>query len=481
MKNTLKFGLFALLVVIFQSALKLIGVIFTESLSFLSETVDTVIDMFFIALTLYSINVSQKPADYEHMYGHIKIDSIGAMIQGIVLTNIYLLLIINAFFSLINKTFMIENPSFGLIMLIISMIINLGFSRILIWQGRKNSSLSLEVQGLNLFQDSLRAVITIINLSLAIFIGIEFLDPILSIIISLIIVLSAIKLIEKGIEDLMDVNPINMLILEDMKQNIFNLEHVNGVLDLKVRVSGSTLFLEINLAVEDHISIAHANEITKTIRRMIRESFAKYDVDTVIEMSPLSGERSLGENIKNLIFSLKAEFPDVIDTRELNVFKREKEYILSSVIEVRQELTLKEAHQVCTRFEESLKEQVPSISRIITHIEGSMERRQLNSKELVCKKLDSDEIEEEVKQKIVAILKSKPYVKGFHGFELWMVSEFCLIEMHIFFDGDLNISVIHNYISELKDLIREKVTSVHLEDIILHSEPFLGRTDGNFF
>ena len=480
MKNTLKFGLIALIIVIVQSILKLTGVIFTESLSFLSETVDTLIDIFFVGMTLYSIYISQKPADYEHMYGHVKIDSVGAMIQGIILIIIYFLLIINAFFSIINRTYMVENPSFGLVMLITSMIINLGFSRVLIWQGKKNNSLALEVQGLNLFQDSLRALITIISLIFSLVFQVDFLDPILSIIISILIVISAVRLIKEGIEDLIDVNPINMLILEDLKKQIFNLEHVNGVWNVRVRVSGNKLFLEINLAVEDHISIAHANEINKSIRRMCNKSFPKYNVDTIIEMNPLSGERSLGEHIFNLIFSLKAEFPDIIDTRELNVFKIEEESFLSLIIEVRNDLTLKEAHQVCTNFEKELKGQAPSISRIITHIEGKQKKRQLNSEDLICQKMDNRKVEE-IRENVINILRSKPYVKGFHGFELWKVSNKCIIELHVFFDGNINISVIHNYLLELENSIREKITIRNLEDIILHSEPFKGRTDGTFF
>jgi divalent metal cation (Fe/Co/Zn/Cd) transporter len=339
----------------------------------------------------------------------------------------------------------------------------------------------LKVQGFNFFQDALRAIITIINFLFAIFLNIEYLDPILSIVISIIIIISAIKLIKDGIKDLIDVNPINMFILEELKQKIFNLKYVNGVGNLRVRVSRKKLYLEVNLAVEDHISIAHANEITKTIRKMSKERFPNYDVDTLIEMSPLSGEGTVGENVTNLIYSLKSEFPDIIDMRDLNVFRMGEKYFISLVIEVRFDLTLQEAHKVCTKFEIQLKEQAPLISRIVTHIEGKKEQKKLNSEDLICKKIESKVIEEKIKEKILNILKSKPYVKGFHGFELWSVSENYLIEVHVFFDGNLNISIIHDYILELAALIREKININNLEDIILHSEPYKGRTDGIFF
>ena len=89
MDDKIKFGLLTLLVIIFQSILKIYGVIITGSLSFLSETVDTLVDIIFVSILLYSLSQSQKPADYEHMYGHSKIDPIGALVQGIILINLW--------------------------------------------------------------------------------------------------------------------------------------------------------------------------------------------------------------------------------------------------------------------------------------------------------------------------------------------------------------------------------------------------------
>jgi len=81
----IKYGIIAFFIILIQSSLKLVGVILTGSLSFLTETVDTLTDLFFVLLTLYSLYVSQKPPDFQHMYGHTKIDSVGGLVQGIIL------------------------------------------------------------------------------------------------------------------------------------------------------------------------------------------------------------------------------------------------------------------------------------------------------------------------------------------------------------------------------------------------------------
>ncbi|GAG60909.1 unnamed protein product, partial [marine sediment metagenome] len=147
----IKYGIIAVFIILFQSILKVIGVAVTGSLSFLSETVDTLTDIFFVSLTLYSLYNSQKPPDFQHMYGHSKIDSLGGLLQGVILANIYCVLIYVAIQAILTSSFGIINPDLGFIILIISFIVNLVFSRILIWQGKKQNSLSLRIQGLNLF------------------------------------------------------------------------------------------------------------------------------------------------------------------------------------------------------------------------------------------------------------------------------------------------------------------------------------------
>ncbi len=480
MNEKLKFGIIALGVIIFQSIVKILGVIITRSLSFLSESVDTLVDIFFVSLTLYSIYISQKPADFEHMYGHQKIDSIGGMVQGIILVNIYMILIYNAIQTILIRTSIVENPTLGLQLLIVSIIVNLIISQILIWQGKKKKSLSLKMQGLNLFQDSLRAIIIIVNFVIIVFFDISSLDPYFSIIISIVIIISAFKLIKEGINNVIDINPVSAIVLKELQDQILTLHHVNGVDNMRIRSSGNKLFLEINLAVEDHISVAHADEISKAIRPMINNYFLNYDVETIIEMNPLSSEMSLGDKIINLIYSLKAEYPEILEITDLNVFQMERKYFISLVIIVNNDLTLTNAHEKITEFEQDLQKQIPLISRIISHIEAKDVKLKSSSVDMIYEKISSDQLKNWEK-KVENILKTKSYVKGYHGFEFWDLSDICIIEIHVFFDGDINISTIHNYTSELEDLIKQTIKIDTLKQVIIHAEPLKGRSDGKMF
>lgn len=479
MNIKIKFGLLTLIIVLFQSSIKLFGVLITGSLSFLSETADTLIDILFVSITLYSLYTSQKPADYEHMYGHGKVDSISGLIQGVILINIYVVLIYNAIQVVISNRFAVLNPEFGLIILVISFIVNLTFSRILISKGREQKSLTMEIQGLNLFQDSIRAIVVLLSFIFAYF-NIIFIDPILSIILSIWIIIGAFKLAKGGIRELTDTNPVSSIIIEKLRTEIFALEHVVGVHELKVRVSGKTLFLEVHLSVEDHISIVHANEIIKSIRNLSSKVFPLYQVECIVEMNPLASEKSIGEGLINLIYSMKSEYPDIINFKDLNIFRLEEEYFVSLIVIVNDSLSLTKAHKICTEFELEIKKQAPYISRVITHIEGQLYRESLSANQIKCADVGPEMIER-IKEVVEEVLKQHSQVKGYHGLEFWATLDYCILELHIFFDGSLNISQTHNYISEIEKNIRDELGIDNLDSVFLHSEPMENRTDGILF
>jgi len=475
----LKFAFLTLGVILFQSVLKLIGVLLTGSLSFLSETVDTLTDILFVSITLYSLYYSQKPADYEHMYGHSKIDSISGLIQGIILINIYIFLIYFAFQTIISHSFEVSNPETGLLLLVVSFLVNLIFSRLLIFQGKKQKSLTMEIQGLNLFQDSMRAVIVFLSFIFAYF-NLVFIDPILSIILSAWIIYGAFKLAKEGVKELSDTNPVSSILIEELRQEIFGLEHVIGVHNIKLRGSGKTLFLEVHLSVEDHITIIHANEIITSIRNMSNKFFPLYDVECIVEMNPLASEKSIGEGLINLIYSMKSEYPDIIKFRDLNLFRLEDEYFISVIVVVNEKLSLIEAHKITSEFESEIQKQAPYLTRVITHIETQLESEDLSPDQIKCADV-GPEMLSQINEVVEKVLRKHPQVKGYHGLGFWATLDNCILEIHIFFDGSLNIAQIHNYISELENKIKEELGIDNLDPIILHSEPLEGRTDGIIF
>jgi divalent metal cation (Fe/Co/Zn/Cd) transporter len=99
---------------------------------------------------------------------------------------------------------------------------------------------------------------------------------------------------------------------------------------------------------------------------------------------------------------------------------------------------------------------------------------------LVCTPIEPEN-KREIQDSLDALLKSIPEVKGYHGLEFWTVLDFCVLELHIFFDGALNISRVHELITNIEQQIKTILNLESLTEVILHSEPIQGRTGGVVF
>ena len=162
------------------------------------------------------------------------------------------------------------------------------------------------------------------------------------------------------------------------------------------------------------------------------------------------------------------------------MFRLEDTYFLSITIVVDENLSLEEAHNICNQFEDELKNEEPLISRLITHIESGILSEKLTTQQFTCKRFNEEELKI-IKQKVENILRTQPEVKGYHGFEFWSTSDFCILELHIFFNGKLNISMVHEIVSNLEKKVKETLNIKELHEIIFHSEPLKGRTNAILF
>ena len=177
---------------------------------------------------------------------------------------------------------------------------------------------------------------------------------------------------------------------------------------------------------------------------------------------------------------MKSEFKEISDFKDLNVFRIENNYFLSVAIVVDDSLSLKEAHELSSLFEEQLKEQVPFISRIITHIESKATLKKSLTDHLICTPIEPEK-KKEIQASLNSLLKSIPGVEGYHGLEFWAALDFCVLELHVFFKGALNISRVHTLITEVEHRIKNTLRIENLTEVILHSEPLEGRTEGVIF
>src|SRR5260370_23888955 len=78
-------ALFSVLAAFAVTILKLLTGLLTGSLGMLSEAAHSGIDLIAAAITLFSVHVSDRPADADHTYGHGNIESLSAAVEAVLM------------------------------------------------------------------------------------------------------------------------------------------------------------------------------------------------------------------------------------------------------------------------------------------------------------------------------------------------------------------------------------------------------------
>src|SRR5579871_6249309 len=114
----------SVLVALAIKILKILVGVSTSSLGILSEAAHSALDLVAATITLFSVRVSDKPADADHQYGHAKVENFSAFIQTGLLLVTCLIIIYEAIKRLFFHHVEIEPSAAAFLTLFFSMAVD---------------------------------------------------------------------------------------------------------------------------------------------------------------------------------------------------------------------------------------------------------------------------------------------------------------------------------------------------------------------
>lgn len=195
------------LIAVFVGLILMVAKFFTYSVTHsntvLTDALESIINVMAGSFALYSLHISSKPQDYDHPYGHGKVEFISAGLEGIMILIAGALIIVQAVITFVHPH-SLQKLNLGLLVIIGSGLLNFIMGLSLKRTGEKHSSLTLEADGQHLLTDAYSALGFAIGIALIIFTGWLFLDNIVAIVFGIIIIQTGIKLIRKSLGGMMD-------------------------------------------------------------------------------------------------------------------------------------------------------------------------------------------------------------------------------------------------------------------------------------
>lgn len=246
----------------------------TGSMGFLSDALESFVNLFAALFALIMLKVSQKPADDGHVFGHSKAEYFSSATEGALILLAAFSIIRNAIPRIVEPA-PIENINTGLLFSLLASMVNLVVGFTLIKNGKKSKSLVLEADGRHLMTDVWTSVGVIVGILLVKFTGWLIIDPIIAILVALNIIYAGYKLISRSASGLMDAT----IPAEDLEKVILYLDSlkVNEIEyhSLLTRVAGQRKFISMHLLVPGEWSVKEghdwADKVEETIIGLFNE------------------------------------------------------------------------------------------------------------------------------------------------------------------------------------------------------------------
>jgi cation diffusion facilitator family transporter len=271
--------------------LKLAAAAITGSVAILSEALHSMIDLIASVIAFVSVRRADEPADVEHPYGHEKLESLAASIEGMLILAGAALIVYESVHRLVNGS-SIDNLGVGIAVIGFSAVANLGVSHFLRRQARIHQSPALAGDAAHLGTDALTSVGVLIGLALVQITGANAIDSAVAIAVAVLIVSAGVRILRQSASALVDEAPppaemdrIEGVIAKGRQRS----PEIVGYHKLRARTSGRTRYIDLHLQFADGTTLERAHELAHDLRDGIEAELGNAEV--LIHVEPESSRR----------------------------------------------------------------------------------------------------------------------------------------------------------------------------------------------
>ena len=352
--------------------LKLLTGVLSGSLGMLSEAAHSGIDLMASGITLLTVRVSDRPADEEHNYGHGKLESLSAAFEAVLMVGSCLWIGREAIRRIVHHTHLdLRWSVWPFLVLVLSMAVDAVRSRSLHKVAQQHRSDALEADAVHFGTDIWSSAAVLVGL-LAAYAGerlhlpaLEYADPIAALAVACIILWVTWRLAQRTLDSLLDATPPEAR-AQIRRELVRDLQATDGVLTVervRVRRSGSDIFVDLTLGLPRNLTFQRSEQITAAASETVRRLLPGADV--VIHTVPTA---SLGESVFDRIRAVAARSNLAI--HDVSVQQFDGALHVEQHLEVPETMPLRHAHEIATQLESDMRREIPGIATLLTHIES---------------------------------------------------------------------------------------------------------------
>jgi len=441
--------------------LKLLTGLLTGSLGMLSEAAHSTVDLVAAGITLFSVQVSDRPADDTHNYGHGKVESLSAFVEAVLMLGSCVWIVTEAVRRITSREHLSLAPSvWPFVVLLLSIAVDFTRSRRLRRIAKESSSQALEADAIHFGTDIWSSLAVLVGLA-ASFAGarwnipsLELADPIAALVVSGIILHVTWGLAHRTIDALLDATSKETReATQELEQELRAIDGVVAVNRLRARRSGADYFADLTLGLAQNMTFQRTEQITREATALVKRHLPGADV--VIHTMPMpTGSESIHDRVRAVAARMN------LMTHDVTVQRFGQQLQVEQHLEVKETMPLRQAHELATRLESEIQREIPEVASILTHIE---------SEPATIEQPESQDRDRQLEVRLRRVATEFPEILDIHNVMVTRLGAHIQVNCHCTMPDDLPMAKVHAVITSLEGAF--KLDAPEVDRLLIHPEP----------
>ena len=451
----------SVLAALLLTSMKLVVGILTGSLGILAEAAHSGLDLVAAFITFVAVSVSDRPADRDHPYGHGKIENFSALVETVLLFVTCAWIIYEAVRRIAFQTIEIDPSLWAFLVMVISIGVDVSRSRMLYRTARKHHSQALEADALHFSTDVWSSSVVIGGL-LLVWLGqhvfhrqaelLQKADAVAALGVAFIVLFVSYKLGKRTVDVLLDRAPDGLA--QKISEAAGVIEGVMSVGQVRLRRSGPSVFVDMTVDVDRNLSFERTHAIAESVEACVQSVAPGADV--VIHTDPREVERETkAKRIRAIAYR------NQMSVHNISLYENRDRFVIDLHLEVDDHLSLQQAHDLATHIEKDLKDDMPEISQINTHIESRGTG--------IGEGVDVTSGESALVDKVKKLANEVAGASRCHNVMIRRHAEKYSVSLHCHFEKQLSIIQVHDVSTRIEDRLKEGIPG--LIRVLVHAEP----------
>jgi len=333
--------------------IKLVIGLLAGSISVIADAIHTLSDVVSSIVVVWGFNEADKPADYEHPYGHGRAEYIATLIIAVLLTVAGIEFIKASVKRIMNPE--VIHPSAWMIGVIaLTILVKELTARYATFLSVKIASGTLHADAWHHRSDALSSLLVLVAMIAGKY-GYNSVDGWAGLGVALFLIYTGWSVARGAVDDLIG-KPPTFEDVERIRQTVMEVEGVLGAHDIIIHSYGHDKFVSIHVEIDSEESTDRAHDISENVEAKLSSIL---NVEPTVHIDPVKPGSPLVRKVNEFIAEHWLQDERVINIHDVRIVETEEHNVILFGINLKANLSQAQVVACCKEIEASLEKAFP--------------------------------------------------------------------------------------------------------------------------